>query len=157
MKYSLGRGIGGFFLRAGGQVALQRDSGHQALRVCLELLRRGRAVGIFPEGSRGDGRMRQIKAGVAWLAISSGAPVVPFACLGTRHDGEAATRFPPPRRKVYVSFGAPVELVLDKSASRREQIGAAMEQIRLALAAHVAKALEESPVGLPDDTGRVNS
>jgi 1-acyl-sn-glycerol-3-phosphate acyltransferase len=154
MKYSLGRGLGGAILRLGGQVPVDRDGGRAALRTCLALLERGRAVGIFPEGSRGDGKMREIKAGVAWLAVNSGAPVVPFACLGTRRAGEGASHFPPFRRRLYVSFGPPLDIEVPAGVPNREQVAGVLEQIRAGLAAQVAKAVAASGIGLPEDTGR---
>ncbi|MDR2454385.1 MAG: 1-acyl-sn-glycerol-3-phosphate acyltransferase [Bifidobacteriaceae bacterium] len=154
MKFSLGQGLGGLILRAAGQVAVDQGGGRAALRASLGLLRRGRLVGIFPEGTRGDGRMSQLKAGVAWLAVNSGAPVVPFACLGTRRDGEGASRFPPPRRQVRVVFGRPLALDIDRSRPQREQVAQALAQIGPALAAHVAAAAEASGIALPRDTGR---
>jgi 1-acyl-sn-glycerol-3-phosphate acyltransferase len=154
MKFSLGQGLGGAILRLGGQVPVDRNGGRGALRTCLGLLENGAAVGIFPEGSRGDGQMREIKAGVAWLAVNSGAPVVPFACLGTRREGEGASRFPPPRRKIHVSFGAPLRLDVDGAAPNRERIASALEQIRVGLAAHVESAVAASGIGLPADTGK---
>jgi 1-acyl-sn-glycerol-3-phosphate acyltransferase len=157
MKWSLGQGLGGRILRAAGQVPVAKDGGAQALKTCLELLGNGRLVGIFPEGSRGDGKMRLIHAGVAWLAVNSGAPIVPFACLGTRHDGEGASDFPPFRRKIYVSFGSPLVLEADNSLSRRDRIAQALEIIGPALAAHVADAEAASGIVLPADTGRAVS
>ncbi|MDR0627266.1 MAG: 1-acyl-sn-glycerol-3-phosphate acyltransferase [Bifidobacteriaceae bacterium] len=154
MKWSLGQGLGGKILRAAGQVPLARDNGRDALRTCLELLDEGRLVGIFPEGTRGDGKMRQIHPGVAWLAVASGAPVIPFACLGTRRQGESASHFPPFWRRLYVSFGPPVELDLPASASRRERIAAALEQIGPAIANQVEAAVGASGIPLPTDTGR---
>ncbi|MDR1189532.1 MAG: 1-acyl-sn-glycerol-3-phosphate acyltransferase [Bifidobacteriaceae bacterium] len=154
MKWALGQGLGGKILKAAGQVPLAKDNGRDALRVCQSLLQRGSLVGIFPEGTRGDGKMRSIHPGVAWLAVNSGAPVIPFACLGTRRQGESASKFPPFRRRVHVSFGAPLALDMDDAAPRRERITAALAQIGPALAAHVEAAVSTSGIGLPTDSGR---
>ncbi|MDR2378426.1 MAG: 1-acyl-sn-glycerol-3-phosphate acyltransferase [Bifidobacteriaceae bacterium] len=154
MKWSLGRGFGGLILRAAGQVPLAHDNGRDALRSCLALLERGALVGIFPEGTRGDGKMRQIHPGVAWLAVHSGAPVIPFACLGTRRQGESATRLPPFRRRIAVCFGPPLALDWDRDAPRRDQIAAVLAQVGPRLAAHVQSAVEASGIALPTDTGR---
>jgi 1-acyl-sn-glycerol-3-phosphate acyltransferase len=157
MKWSLGQGLGGKILKAAGQVPLAKDNGHQALRTCLALLEGGALVGVFPEGTRGDGKMRQIHPGVAWLAVNSGAPVIPFACLGTRRQGESASKFPPFRRRICVSFGSPIHLEIDKQAPRREQIAAVLEQIGPVLAAHVEAAVVASGIALPTDSGRKTS
>jgi len=38
---------------------------------------------MFPEGTLGAGDVRQVRHGIAYLAVRSGAPVVPVACHGT--------------------------------------------------------------------------
>jgi 1-acyl-sn-glycerol-3-phosphate acyltransferase len=154
IKQELTKGPLGLFMAAAGQVPVDRGDGGQALRICLELLRRGRLVGIFPEGTRGDGRMAKIHPGVAWLAVHSGAPVVPFACLGTRRQGESVGLFPPPRRKLAVVFGPPLALDLEPGASTRDQVGAAIGQIAQNLARHVAQAERTTGLALPTDQGR---
>ncbi|MBC7106881.1 MAG: 1-acyl-sn-glycerol-3-phosphate acyltransferase, partial [Firmicutes bacterium] len=56
-----------------------------AYRTALGLLRQGRAVGIFPEGTRShDGRLLPPQAGAAVLALRTGAPVLPVYIRGSR-------------------------------------------------------------------------
>nr|WP_284290760.1 hypothetical protein [Angustibacter aerolatus] len=52
------------------------------------MLKRGDVVGVFPEGSRGAGDVAAVHAGITWLALQSGAPIVPVATLGTRRPGD---------------------------------------------------------------------
>ncbi|MFF5290487.1 lysophospholipid acyltransferase family protein [Paractinoplanes globisporus] len=55
----------------------------ESLEAALRVLESGGAFGIHPEGSRSrDGRLYRGRTGVAWLAIASGAPVVPVALRG---------------------------------------------------------------------------
>lgn len=55
-----------------------------ALRQARQVLEEGKALIIFPEGSRSpDGKLRQAKAGVALLASWSKASVLPVAVVGT--------------------------------------------------------------------------
>jgi 1-acyl-sn-glycerol-3-phosphate acyltransferase len=50
----------------------------------VELLADGKALGIYPEGTRSpDGRLHKFRTGVARLALRSGAPVIPVGLLGT--------------------------------------------------------------------------
>ena len=57
----------------------------KAIRRALQVLEEGKVLGIFPEGARNiTGDMKPLP-GVAMIARKSGAPVVPVACLGTRH------------------------------------------------------------------------
>ena len=79
-----------------------------ALDVALGVLAKGRAFGIHPEGSRSrDGRLYRGRTGVAWLALASGAPVVPVGVVGTQRVQPIGTRLPRPVR-ITVRFGAPL-------------------------------------------------
>ncbi|WP_375490446.1 lysophospholipid acyltransferase family protein [uncultured Jatrophihabitans sp.] len=82
-----GRVMAAFF-RGMGQVPVARTDVRSAASVIdigVEVLGEGRALGIFPEGTRSpDGRLHKFRTGVARLAIRSGAPVVPVGLVGTR-------------------------------------------------------------------------
>jgi len=89
-----------------------RRGGHRtaqaSLETALEILAAGRAFGIHPEGSRSrDGRLYRGRTGVAWLALTSRAPVVPVAVLGTDRIQPVGARLPRIGR-VTVRFGAPL-------------------------------------------------
>ncbi|MCF3181659.1 1-acyl-sn-glycerol-3-phosphate acyltransferase [Streptomyces polychromogenes] len=70
-----------------GFVPVKRDGGAggvDALKRAEEVLREGRIFGIHPEGTRSpDGRVYRGRAGVGWLALATGAPVVPCGLAGT--------------------------------------------------------------------------
>lgn len=71
-----------FFFKKAGQIKVDRVSGGNQAAVdrSVELVRSGRLVGIFPEGTRSiDGSLRRGRTGVARVAIRSGRPVVPVA------------------------------------------------------------------------------
>jgi 1-acyl-sn-glycerol-3-phosphate acyltransferase len=114
-EYFTGSGIKGRLtgttLRGLGAVAVPRGehrAAQAALETALDVLRAGRAFGIHPEGSRSrDGRLYRGRTGVAWLALASGAPVVPVALLGTERIQPVGARLPRPGR-VTVRFGAPM-------------------------------------------------
>lgn len=56
----------------------------KAIREALDVLQEGRVLGIFPEGARRKVQQdATVQAGVAMIALKSGAPVVPVACVGT--------------------------------------------------------------------------
>lgn len=67
-----------------GMVPLRRgDADGAALQVLADLLHDGSAVAVYPEGSRSrDGRVHQLRSGVARLAARTGVPVVPTAVVG---------------------------------------------------------------------------
>jgi 1-acyl-sn-glycerol-3-phosphate acyltransferase len=110
--------------------------GHRAAQAALEaalaVLRDGRAFGIHPEGSRSrDGRLYRGRTGVAWLALASGAPVVPVAVLGTERVQPIGARLPRPGR-VTVRFGAPLRFAAPAGGAaraRREATDAVMAAI----------------------------
>ena len=116
------------------------------------MLRRGGALGIFPEGNRGRGAVEDTRAGAAWLAVNGGALLVPVAILGTRRTGEPFGHVPGLRRHLVMELGEPI--VVDTSGSRREQIERTSTQLRAALAALVADAQERSGLRLPADDPR---
>lgn len=151
VKDEVFRGPVGTVLRAAGQIPVDRFGGRPALAAGLGVLRRGGAVGIFPEGVRGRGDAAQAHAGVAWLAVTSGAPVVPTAVLGTRRTGEGVGRVPGPRRRLVVAFGPPVHLERVPGVSGRQAVADAHEVLRAVLADHVRATVARTGVALPDD------
>lgn len=79
----------------------------RALRECLELLRRGDILLLFPEGTRTrDGELQTGKAGAAMLAAQAQVPIVPAYIDGTFRAlprGAKRLRF----AKIRVYFGKP--------------------------------------------------
>jgi 1-acyl-sn-glycerol-3-phosphate acyltransferase len=105
-----GRAMAAFF-EGMGQVPVARGdlrSAAAVIEIGVEVLAAGRALGIYPEGTRSpDGRLHKFRTGVARLALRSGAPVVPVGLVGTREvqppDSRRWHRAP-----VGVHFGAPL-------------------------------------------------
>ncbi len=98
-KHEMFRGRTGRFLRRSGQIPLDRFAADpRAVRTALRVLRDGGAVGVFPEGTRGDGELHRFHHGAAYLALVSGAPVVPVILLGTREPGGGIDSTPDPGR-----------------------------------------------------------
>lgn len=96
----------GGFLRGAGQIPLDRfGADPSAIRSCLRVLQDGGAIGIFPEGTRGAGELEVFHHGVTYLALASGAPVVPVTQIGTRLPGGHSSSLPPRRSRVDISFG----------------------------------------------------
>lgn len=151
VKEEMFTGALGVLLRTAGQIPVDREGGRAALTSALGVLRRGGVVGIFPEGNRGRGAATSARAGIAWLALNGGAPVVPVAVLGTRRTGESVGHVPGFRRRLLVEFGEPVVITREGSASGRQALADANESIRVALSALVLDASARSGLPLPTD------
>jgi 1-acyl-sn-glycerol-3-phosphate acyltransferase len=114
-EYFIGRRPGqrlvGALLGALGHVPVERGKGRAALAaldVAVEVLNAGGAFGIYPEGTRSlDGRLHRGHTGVAQLALTTGAPVVPVALIGTDRMMPVGARIPRPR-PITVRFGEPL-------------------------------------------------
>jgi len=119
--------------RALGGIEVSRTKTHNgdALRSAVAALEEGQLLGIFPEGTIHDrGRMRQVKQGVALLAMKSGAPVIPFAIQGSREAFPDGARAPRPR-PIRLRFGEPV--VYPRATAERipeEEVAGVREDIR---------------------------
>jgi 1-acyl-sn-glycerol-3-phosphate acyltransferase len=61
-----------------------RASAYKSMHEAGKLVRRGRSVLVFPEGTRGDGKtLQKFKRGGFVLAQAAGIPVVPVGIVGT--------------------------------------------------------------------------
>ncbi|GAA0910236.1 lysophospholipid acyltransferase family protein [Streptomyces thermoalcalitolerans] len=99
------------FLTGIGQLKVDRHAVDRTAVVrALGVLERGGVLGIFPEGTRGEGDFASLRAGLAYFAVRSGAPVVPVAVLGSsERRGRLIKGLPPLRSRVDVVFGDPFE------------------------------------------------
>ena len=126
-----------------GQIPVHRGQPDRAaLRAGLAVLQSGGALGVFPEGTRGAGTLEAISDGLAYLALRSGAPVVPIAVLGTAEAMPGGSHLPRWRAPVTIVFGQPVVLHVEGDPHARRTVRAAAEQLRLALVAHLQAATE---------------
>lgn len=77
-----------------------------ALRRALEVLQQGGIVGIFPEGGIWQTERTSAHRGVAWLAFSTGVPVIPIGFAGVQEGIHKTVTLQFPRFEGHV--GAPV-------------------------------------------------
>jgi 1-acyl-sn-glycerol-3-phosphate acyltransferase len=155
-KSEMFRGRTGRFLRRSGQIPVERFAvDPAAIRTSLRVLRDGNAVGVFPEGTRGDGELHRFHHGAAYLALVTGARIVPVIFLGTREPGGGINSTPARGSRIDIAFGAPLEvearpwprtqgMVRDTSALLREEM-------RATLADAVARTGRSLPGPLPHD------
>ncbi|GGU59152.1 lysophospholipid acyltransferase family protein [Lentzea flava] len=130
IKQEMFKGVVGYLLRKIGQIPVKRgEADRTALTSALSVLKAGGVVGIFPEGTRGEGDVASAQNGAAWLARVGGAVVLPVACRGTYQ----AKGWRPP---VDVLIGEPFHLPEGKG---KAALGVATEQVRDRLATLVAE------------------
>ena len=99
------------YLRSTNQLAINRDGARAAqetLDAALEILRAGDLFGFYPEGTRSpDGKLYRGRSGLGYLALNSGAPVIPVAMLGTRKMMPPGKSYLIPA-KILVKIGKPM-------------------------------------------------
>ncbi|MDO9396981.1 MAG: lysophospholipid acyltransferase family protein [Herbiconiux sp.] len=100
------------FFESIGAIPVDRESATAAQDSLDEgraVLEQGGAFAIYPEGTRSrDGRIYKGRTGVAWLALTTGSPVVPVGLTGTQ-DLLPVDATVPRIRPVTVRFGEPID------------------------------------------------
>jgi 1-acyl-sn-glycerol-3-phosphate acyltransferase len=142
IKQEMFTGPLGLFLHGIGQIAVDRGSTDRAAVLgALEVLERGGVMGIFPEGTRGEGDFASLRSGLAYFAVRSGAPVVPVAVLGSNdRPGRLVKAFPAPRSRIDVVFGNPFEAGDGSGRRTRTALDEATVRIQRRLTDHLAEA-----------------
>ncbi|MFE0731317.1 lysophospholipid acyltransferase family protein [Streptomyces antibioticus] len=130
------------FLTGIGQLKVDRHSADRtAITRALGVLENGGVLGIFPEGTRGEGDFAALRAGLAYFAVRSGAPIVPVAVLGSsERRGRLIKALPPLRSRVDVVFGDPFDAGDGSGRRTRKALDEATERIQKQLAAHLENA-----------------
>jgi len=120
-EYFTGTGPKGFAQRAffggTGQVPIDRtnaSAAEDAIRTGIRILRQGKLLGIYPEGTRSpDGRLFRGKTGIARMTLETGAVVVPVAMVyeprTVRLPGKLGRVLSKNLVRVTVRFGEPLD------------------------------------------------
>ncbi|MDP1793211.1 MAG: lysophospholipid acyltransferase family protein, partial [Acidimicrobiales bacterium] len=83
-----------------------RGRQRRALEAANRVLEHGRAVAMFPEGTRSrDGLLHGGNLGAARLSIATGAPILPVGLIGTAEVQPIGRRLPRTGKRVDVRFG----------------------------------------------------
>lgn len=156
-EYFTGSGITGRLRRGWfeglGMVPVDRSDTRAALDsldIALEVLGRGEAFGVYPEGTRSrDGRLYRGRTGVAQLALTAGVPVVPVGLTGT-DDLQPVDATWPRLAKVTVRFGEPIDFAgrfdgMPPGRARREATDEIMDAIHALTGQERAEAYNERP------------
>ncbi len=144
----------GLFPRLWNVIPVRRgEVDRQALRACLAVLQAGEILWIAPEGTRRPSLLHP-KDGMAYLAVRSGAPLVPTAIDGT--PGYPALPFSRRWRQggISVRFGRPFRFKVGERADRRQltqmtveamyQLAALLPPERRGVFADLSKATQET-------------
>ena len=119
-----------------GAYPVKRGEGDtESIRRTIALLEEGEAVLIFPEGTRGDGKViQEMSRGVAMLAKKTKAPVLPVGIVGTNRVMPVGS-FKGEKFKVVIVFGKPFtyeEVATDSSEKVNRELFAKALQSRIA-------------------------
>lgn len=117
-SYFEGKGFSGAlkrtFFTSIGAIPVRRGAGQAALDALdqqRQLLDEGLTVALYPEGTRSsDGRLYKGRTGVAFLALQTGAPVVPVGLIGTDKVMPRGAKIPSLKERITVRFGEPIDV-----------------------------------------------
>jgi 1-acyl-sn-glycerol-3-phosphate acyltransferase len=105
-----------WYMSLTGQISVNRGKGKEAVDIAVELLKQGRCICIFPEGTRSKtGEMLEPRTGVVVLASKANVPIVPVFITGTFDMFPPGTKFPKLFRQVYIIYGEPFHLTDDEN------------------------------------------
>src|SRR5690349_4401727 len=147
------------FFTAIGAIPVNRGAGQAALDALDQqrvLLDQGSAVALYPEGTRSlDGRLYKGRTGVAFLALQTGAPVVPVGLIGTDKVMPVGAKRPSTKHRITVKFGEPLDLghhgPANSGRARRLATDDIMAAIHALSGQELANAYNEAPAQNPID------
>ena len=141
--------LAGPAMRAMQHIPVDRAAGTAAFEAAVRALKDGKVVGVFPEATISRSfTVKELKAGVARMAVQSGAPIIPAAVWGGQR---VATK----GHKVVFRRGVPVMVLLgepivpepgEKAQSVLRRTRTAMEE----LLDEAQRTYPDQPTG-PDD------
>jgi 1-acyl-sn-glycerol-3-phosphate acyltransferase len=150
VKESMFTGPMGFGLTLVGQICVDRyRTDPLAVKKALRVLTGGGVLAIYPEGARGRGDVATTKGGAAYLALVTGAPVVPVACLGTRLDGASLEAKPPYGSRLDLRIGEAMRFDRVPWPRTKQTVADVQATIQRVLAEHVRQACEQTGQTLP--------
>ncbi|KAA1415991.1 1-acyl-sn-glycerol-3-phosphate acyltransferase [Nocardioides humilatus] len=149
-KIEMFKGALGGLLTAAGQIPLDRTAADPgAVRAGIRVLRDGGAVGVFPEGTRGSGEMVSFQRGAAYLALTTGATVVPLTFIGSREPGGSLNSLPRRRARIDIVVGQPVPVTAVPWPRRVSQVAALADDLHQQMQSGLKDALAETGRSLP--------
>ena len=109
-KWWSNKSFGKLLTALGGFPVSRGAADREALKRCIAVLAGGEPLVMFPEGERKSGAVVQpLFEGAAYVAMKTGAPIVPVAIGGSERVMPKGAKFIFPR-KLYVIVGKPMRL-----------------------------------------------
>ena len=90
------------------------------MRTILKLLKEGKKVLLFPEGTRTEGKLGEIREGLGLLAQKSDCPIIPAYIFGAEKIWPPSRKFPKLSGKTAVVFGKPIKPSVYAHQTRKE-------------------------------------
>jgi 1-acyl-sn-glycerol-3-phosphate acyltransferase len=113
----------GWAFRVLGGFPVRRDTSDiRAIEIGLAVLEQGKVLCLYPEGKRSlSGEMLPFLRGTAWIALRSGAPIVPSGLVGTGKVAAPGTKKPWIGKRVQVNFGELILVEREDDPRRRKE------------------------------------
>jgi len=109
-RVTLFKGFWGLIIDGFYTIPINQDGADlKSMRAIIEILKRGRVVCLYPEGSRTyDGKIAEIRPGFGLLVRRSGATIVPMVMDGIFERWPRTQKFPKLGGRVGVMYGKPI-------------------------------------------------
>ncbi|MEM7353445.1 MAG: lysophospholipid acyltransferase family protein [Acidobacteriota bacterium] len=113
----------GWWLRVFGGIPLKFGRDRAGYQRCLEVLREGHRLIMFPEGSlTRDGKLRKIQPGAARAALTTGVDIVPVTIVGGFEVWARGKGFPKLFKPIVVKFYPPIRCEVVEKADLKPRI-----------------------------------
>jgi 1-acyl-sn-glycerol-3-phosphate acyltransferase len=132
--------FGALLTRLGAFPVDRTSADRESLRLSEEVLKRGQALVLFPEGTRKEGSVVEpLHDGAAFIAARTGAKIVPVGIAGSERAMPVGAKLPR-LTKIQIVVGTPIEPPLSEGRVSRSQINEKTEELRRELEAVYADA-----------------
>jgi 1-acyl-sn-glycerol-3-phosphate acyltransferase len=132
--------FGALLTRLGAFPVDRNSADRESLRLSEEVLKRGQALVLFPEGTRKEGTsVEPLHDGAAFIAARTGATIVPVGIAGSERALPVGAKLPRPV-KIQIVVGTPIEPPVSEGRVSRSQITEKTEELRRELEAVYAEA-----------------
>lgn len=122
-KWWSNRQFGKLLTALGGFPVSRGTADREALRRCIAVIEGGEPLVLFPEGERKSGpTVQPLFEGAAYIAMKTGAPIVPVGIGGSERVMPKGAKFIRPR-KLYVIVGKPMR-VANTVGSKEHRVAA---------------------------------